>query len=66
MTWPQTCSAVVKCVYVAFSRARFFIEILLATTDYDRFYFLMVAEAKKVRREANDGGDGAASPLSHK
>lgn len=28
---------------------RFFIEILLATADYDRFYFLMMSEAQKYR-----------------
>eukprot|EP00903_Cladosiphon_okamuranus_P006344 g6214.t1 len=43
-----------------FSPRRFFVEILLATTDYDRFYFLMVAEARKYRREKRGtvGGGG--------
>lgn len=48
---------------------RFFIEILLATMDYDRFYFLMVGEAKKLRREqyhAAVGNDGGGLSCSHK
>ncbi|CAM9622396.1 unnamed protein product [Ectocarpus sp. 12 AP-2014] len=54
-----------------FSPRRFFIEILLATTDYDRFYFLMVGEAKKLRREKEHarGGNGdslSGSSSSHK
>ncbi|CAM9684936.1 unnamed protein product [Ectocarpus sp. 4 AP-2014] len=53
-----------------FSPRRFFIEILLATTDYDRFYFLMVGEAKKLRREkehARGGnGDSRSGSSSHK
>ena len=49
-------------------RVRFFVEILLATTDYDRFFFLMVGEANRVRLEENDGeGEGeGSSGSSHK
>lgn len=43
---------------------RFFIEILLATTDYDRFYFLMVGEAKKLRREKEHARGGIGHSLS--
>ncbi|CAM9964044.1 unnamed protein product [Ectocarpus fasciculatus] len=54
-----------------FSPRRFFIEILLATTDYDRFYFLMVGEAKKLRREkeharGSNGDSLSGSSSSHK
>lgn len=47
---------------------RFFVEILLATTDYDRFFFLMVGEATRIRQEENDreGGGEAPSGSSHK
>ncbi|CBN79134.1 conserved unknown protein [Ectocarpus siliculosus] len=47
-----------------FSPRRFFIEILLATTDYDRFYFLMVGEAKKLRREKEHARRGNGDSLS--
>eukprot|EP00752_Nemacystus_decipiens_P014263 g12684.t1 len=52
-----------------YSPRRYFVEILLATTDYDRFYFLMVAEAKRLRREQEGGGDsggGGDGRTSHK
>lgn len=49
-------------------RIRFFVEILLATTDYDRFFFLMVGEATRIRQEENDreGGGEGSSGSSHK
>ncbi|CAB1101418.1 unnamed protein product [Ectocarpus sp. CCAP 1310/34] len=54
-----------------FSPRRFFIEILLATTDYDRFYVLMVGEAKKLRRakahaRGSNGDSLSGSSSSHK
>lgn len=40
---------------------RFFLEVLLATTDYDRF-FLMVGEAKSLKRkEEHDDASPRAS-----
>eukprot|EP00904_Undaria_pinnatifida_P007568 jgi/Undpi1/3941/HiC_scaffold_16.g07309.m1 len=51
-----------------YSPRRFFVEILLATTDYDHFFFLMVGEAHRLGQEEKDmekEGEGFSSS-SHK
>ena len=46
-----------------FDPNRFFLEALLATTEYETFIVLMMNEAKRIRKERQDAGE---SKDSHK
>jgi hypothetical protein len=46
--------------------SRFFIEALLATTEYETFYVLMKNEMQKYQKSADDGPSSSASSSGHK